>query len=355
MIEEMRTSSRTVRSVGRRLGPRPGRSLVWRLFVTNTAVILVVFSLLAFSPLSVRSPLRPWEGGFYSLAGLAAVVLVNLAVMRRALAPLTDLTRAMRRVDPLRPGQRVPASNADAEVAELGLAFNDMLRRLEDERRESVRRTLRAQEAERLDLARDLHDEIGQRLTALMLQLDYVGGDAPSSISPSIEAAREYARETLGEVRRLARSLRPEVLDELGLRSAIIDLTERFMALTSIEITRELPARLPVLSREVELVIYRVAQESLTNVVRHSGASAVSLEIVADDRELSLRVVDDGRGGADLHEGAGIKGMRERAMLIGARLSVSRGPAGGVDVRLDVAVPGAGDGRERVLQSAHAD
>lgn len=320
------------------LGIKPRRHLVWRLFIVNTAVIVVAYSVLAFSPLTVKSPLRPLQGGVFSLVGLLAVTAVNTLVIRRSLGPLVRLTDAMRHVDPLRPGERVEVSPAGDEVTELGMAFNEMLRRLEDERRESVRRTLLAQEAERVEVARDLHDEIGQRLTALLLQLDYLAVESPADNLEAVEAARENARGTLEEVRRLARSLRPEVLDELGLSSALRDLADRFGSSSNVAVSSTIQRGLPELSREAELVVYRVAQESLTNVVRHAHATDVRIELSARDHYVSLRVADNGSGIRGEPEGAGIKGMRERAVLIGGRLGISARGGGGVEVRLDIPV-----------------
>jgi two-component system, NarL family, sensor histidine kinase UhpB len=325
-----------VRSGRHPRGLRPARSLVRKLFLLNAAVLVAAYSVLAFSPLTVKSPLRPLQGGVFSLAGLLAVTAVNTIVIRRSLDPLVRLTQAMRRVDPLRPGQRVEVSPAGDEVTELGTAFNEMLQRLEEERRESVRRTLLAQESERVEIARDLHDEIGQRLTALLLQLDYLAVDQPDGEPEALGTARENARGTLEEVRRLARRLRPEVLDELGLPSAMRNLCERFASHSGIEVDCSVERGLPELSREAELVLYRIAQEGLTNVVRHAGAAHVALALGARNGVVSLLISDDGKGIADEREGAGIKGMRERAVLIGADLSFSRSSAGGVEVRLDV-------------------
>jgi two-component system, NarL family, sensor histidine kinase UhpB len=312
------------------------RSLIGRLLVANTALWVAVFLILAFSPLAVKSPLRPVEGGLYSLVGLALVTGVNALVIGGTLAPLRRLRDAMRRVDPLRPGERVDTSTRGDEVAELAATFNEMLRRLEDERRQSVRRTLRAQEAERLEVARDLHDEIGQRLTALMLQLDYLSAESPAAFGADVAEARENARGTLEEVRRLAKSLRPEVLDELGLPSALRELSSRFAARSGIAVDARLESGLPDLDPETELVIYRIAQESLTNVVRHSRASRVRLDLQRAPDGIRLSVTDDGRGVNQQPEGAGMKGMRERAVLIGADLSFRQAEHGGVEVRLQV-------------------
>ncbi len=141
-------------------------------------------------------------------------------------------------------------------------------------------------------------------------------------------------------MRQIARRLRPGVLDDLGLASAISALTSEFSRSAGIDATRRLDERLPPLDRNAELVIYRIAQESLTNVARHADASTVELSLTPERDAVVLRVADDGRGADDVREGAGIRGMRERALLVGADLSITARAGGGTEVRLVVPIPG---------------
>jgi two-component system sensor histidine kinase UhpB len=152
----------------------------------------------------------------------------------------------------------------------------------------------------------------------------------------------DAVRESLDDVRRIARELRPEALDDLGLVNALIALCSRFDAQDGPRIRRELPGKLPPLSPDVELVIYRVAQEGLTNVMRHASATTATLSIQASAERLVLSVRDDGRGmPRDVpRDTSGISGMRERAMLIGARLEIESDPAGGTTVQLIVPIGG---------------
>ena len=158
-------------------------------------------------------------------------------------------------------------------------AFNEMLARLEVERRESARRALAAQERERRRIARELHDEVGQALTAVVLQLDRVDRGPETGGGRGVAEAREAVRASLEEVRGIARRLRPEALDDLGLRSALAALTNDIARRTRAASRAPVAPALPPLEPEEELVIYRVAQEALTNVVRHAGAARARLAL----------------------------------------------------------------------------
>jgi two-component system sensor histidine kinase UhpB len=243
----------------------------------------------------------------------------------------------MNAIDPLDPGRRLPALGPGSEVTRLTAAFNDMLDRLETERRESGYRALVAEEAERRRVAAELHDEIGQRLTALLLQLDRLAKAAPPELGDEFATTLVATRETLEGVRGLARRLRPEVLDELGLVPALRNLCDRIEKGTGLVVRRSLDPDLPALSPDDELVIYRVAQEALTNVVRHAQVQDAQVTLAAHDGEVELQVCDEGVGVSDYtveHSAGGIRGMRERALLIGARLEIVPGARGGTEVRL---------------------
>ena len=266
------------------------------------------------------------------------MLVANLFLLRRALNPLRRLTELMGRVDPLRPGERVPVYGHDAEIADLTRAFNDMLGRLEQERRDATGRAVAAEEGERRRIAQELHDEIGQGLTAALLQLEAAMKVAPPALAPKLAGARESVRGSLEEARAVASRLRPEALDALGLASALSALAKRLAAQTGIEIQLDLSDGLPELPEEDEIVVYRVAQEALTNVLRHADATRVRVCLEPVDGVVRLCVVDDGVGLDGSMAGGGMRGMRERALLIGAALEVQPVGTGGVAVTLDVPV-----------------
>jgi two-component system sensor histidine kinase UhpB len=245
----------------------------------------------------------------------------------------------MRRVDPLAPGQRIEIERHAAEVAELSQAFNDMLDRLERERRDSARRALDATEEERRRVARELHDEIGQTLTGVVLQLETLEPRAPEELQAELRSLEASVRAGIEEVRELVRRLRPEALD-FGLRSALVSLGSDLSEHSGLRVSPQLDGNLPALSSEDELVVYRVAQESLVNVVRHARATRAELSLQKENGAVVLRVRDDGRGidALGARSGNGVRGMRERALLVGGDLRVNHILPHGTEVQLRLPV-----------------
>ncbi|MFG3246528.1 HAMP domain-containing sensor histidine kinase [Streptomyces sp. BK208] len=307
-------------------------SLFWRIFGLNAVVLGFATALLLWAPVTVSVPILLTEA-VVLVVGMGVMLVANGALLRWGLAPLGRLTKLMTTVDLLRPGQRLPVSGG-GEVPELIRTFNAMLDRLETERATSSARVLLAQEAERRRIAQELHDEVGQSMTAILLVLGRAADDAQEPLRDELHQAQEITRESLDEVRRLVRRLRPGVLDDLGLVSALSSLTHDFATHTGLRVVRRFDADLPVLDHETELVLYRVAQESLTNAARHADAERLEVGLGRADGAVTLTVADDGRGIEAAHEGAGIRGMRERALLIGAALDITSAPGSGTRIRL---------------------
>jgi two-component system sensor histidine kinase UhpB len=308
-----------------------GPALFWRVAIGNAAVLAAACTITAliFSPRVDDVAIR--ELAIFA-GGLALMLALNLLLLRRALAPLRELTLLARHIDLLEPGRRLVVSGGDSEAAQLSAAFNDMLERLEAERRDSVGRALAAQEGERLRVAQELHDGVGQTLTGVVLQLGRVARHVPADAHDDVVEAQETARGSLEEVRRIARRLRPEALDDLGLASALRVLGERVAEHSGLQVDVHVQPGLD-LGADTELVVYRVAQEALTNVARHAGASRAEVRLGRS----RLDVDDDGRGfPVNRPEGGGVRGMRERAVLIGATLRITSSPLGGSRVTLEL-------------------
>ncbi len=272
------------------------------------------------------------------LAAVALVVLVNVYLLRRVIGPLQALIAFARGVDYSTLDHRVAGAEPTSEAGELALTFNQMLARLQDERRQSTGRVLRAQESERLRIAQELHDQVGQELTAVLLGLSRVASRTPPCLEEDVLAIQDAVRDSLEDVRRIAVQLRPEALDDLGLTSALAVLADRFSEHLGLEVSEHIPADLPALDPDVELVVYRVAQEALTNVARHSASSRAELMLDCDEERLRLTVRDHGLGLPPGNPpGTGMRGMRERAALIGASLAIGDPVSGhGCEVRLEI-------------------
>jgi two-component system sensor histidine kinase UhpB len=314
-------------------------SLLGWVFAANVVVLVVAFGLLAWAPVTVHRVARPGELVILSV-GLAAMLAVDLVLLRRAFGPLRRLAALMSAVDPGQPGLRAePSSRGGREVLALAEALNAMLDRLEDERRESSRRILAAQEGERSRIARELHDEVAQTLTAVALRAERAASDA-SLHSEALAEIGEIVLRSVEDVHRIGRELRPEALDDLGLINSLHTLCSRVVRPGGLRVRRDLEWQLPTLSAEVELVIYRVAQEAMTNALRHAQATQLTIALGRADGGVVLVVRDDGRGLPERRRDSGLAGMRERALLIDAELEVRSGPGGGTEVVLSVPVAG---------------
>jgi two-component system, NarL family, sensor histidine kinase UhpB len=309
-------------------------SLFWRVFAANAAILTAGALVLAFAP----GPLHKYDAlidliGL--LIGLLVMLVVNGVLLRRLFRPLERLAGQMEAADVLRGGQRVPVVSS-GEIGTLERAFNRMLERLESERRDAGAYALKAQEEERQRLARGLHDEVGQSMTAVLLQLKRMTANASREQRAQLAEAQQVVKTSLEDVRRLAQELRPELLDHLGLASALGNLAGGFERHSHVRVRRHLERDLPPLDPRVELVLYRVAQESLTNVARHAQATEVLLSLERGTDGVVLRVIDNGRGfDPGYTEGGGLRGIRERALIVGGAAAIKPGPGGGVEVRLE--------------------
>lgn len=280
-----------------------------------------------------------------TVIGLALVVVaLALALVRerQRMRPLEHLIEEMEKVDLNRPGlpRSIDGIGETEEVERIELAFLRMMRRLEAERLRAGSAALQAQEEERARVARDLHDEVNQSLTGLLLRLEAAREAAPPELEAELAATKSLANQAMTELLSLARQLRPTALDDLGLVAATAGQVEQ-LARGEIAAEFETEGDFSDLSDDAQLVVYRVAQEALSNAARHSAAERVDVRLRRrGDGGVELTVADDGRGFAfaEAERGLGIGGMRERALLVGGELTIESRPERGTKVRL--AVPG---------------
>ena len=222
-----------------------------------------------------------------------------------------------------------------------------MLERLEAERRRASNAALTAQERERARVARDLHDEVNQALTGLLLRLEAAREKAPPGLAGELAEIRALASQAMQELLALARQLRPTALDDLGLEAALAGNVRELTNQGAVEATFEADGELAALPENAQLVVYRVAQEALSNAVRHSGAEHVRVSLRRENGTAALSVADDGRGFTfdQATDGLGIAGMRERALLVGGEFQIESRPGIGTRVRLLVPIDEVDDAR----------
>ena len=311
-------------------------------------------------------------------AGLALSVALNAVVLRAAFSPLAQLERTARRVTGGELAARVRlGAIRDPETATLAESFNLMLdtiqadaRRLEEysvRLQELSDQVLLAQEDERRRLARELHDQTGQELSTLLLGLKLFR-DAAARPQPDLPALRtqatelaELARSTLDGVRTLALELRPRMLDDLGLATALRAYVDEWSARARVPVNFSADLGEAKIPSNTEIAVYRLVQEALVNVAKHADASQVSVKLERRDDALVAEVRDDGRGmelppratgsngrlderhgGGGLSAGLGLFGAQERVALVGGRFALESAPGQGTTVRAVIPLRGHG-------------
>jgi two-component system sensor histidine kinase UhpB len=270
---------------------------------------------------------------------IVATLLGNWLLLRRRFKPLDQLISSMEQIDLAAPQNGgPPARRSDsAEVQRLELAFGRMVSRLEAERKHAGRAAIQAQERERRRIAQDLHDEVNQALTAVSLRLQASIEHAPPGLRKELVETKRLSGQAMEELLQLARQLRPGVLDDHGLIPALHGQVRDFSDQTGVQARFNSRGAVPKLTPEQQLVIYRVTQESLSNIIQHAQARHVDVELSFIGRTV-LRVTDDGRGFEGARNGGlGLSGMRERALLAGGHLSIWSGPGQGTRVELTIA------------------
>lgn len=290
--------------------------------------------------------------GIFILFALATIVAAWRTV-QRALQPVRAIEEGLARLARGDPQAALPQFELN-EFRRIGSAIDRLAGALGEARASERRlggRLIELQESERRELARELHDEFGQALTAVGVAAAFIERHAASAAPQAlVESARDIRSESAHmseHVRGLLRKLRPHGLEGLGMVDALAELLDSWRQReATIELVADLPERLPPLSATAGLAIYRTVQEALTNVRRHSGASRVEVRLVVQAGWAELTIVDDGRGctaGQLSQSAGGVLGMRERAAMAGGRAEVEALPGGGVKVALQVPTEDKGD------------
>jgi two-component system sensor histidine kinase UhpB len=281
------------------------------------------------------------DTSFIVIATLSSL-LINVLLLRASFHPLFSLLRTIRAVGAGNTDLRADDIPADSEIGELALAFNGMLDQLEISRRQQAILILQAQEEERRRLARELHDESSQNLTALLVHTEVLHQtlqNMPQTMTPQamngqlqtgLQQLTQLTQKTLENIRTLALQLRPGVLDDLGVEAAFRWLAEDCRKRLHLAVELGVYGLEEMLRERQHSTLYattlfRIAQECLTNAARHAQARRVVISCARDHDALHLRVSDDGGGfdAINTPAGLGITGMRERAALLGGQLAIT--------------------------------
>lgn len=331
--------------VGNRLGGLP---ILYKVLIANAAI--VALGAVAGTWLTIQTVRHAADDQFVGLAtgfvavGIVASVVANYVVLRAAFRPLATLEQTALAVrDGDLSARAAPTSFMDPQVAHLAETFNatlDELVRDRAELRSLASQVIRAQEDERRRIARELHDDTAQVLFAQLLRLTTLKSSPDAAVQAMVVTLEQMTVEALEGVRRMAIELRPPALDDLGLSAALGELAQRFAEQLDIPVdyqSRGLRGRLP---SEVELVLYRVAQEALTNVAKHANAGRIWLDVDRGTSDVTIAIRDDGKGfdpttvaasdGRGL--GLGIFGMEERVALVKGRFWIWSRPGAGTEI-----------------------
>ena len=323
------TKQRDTYTTHRRLWQRSLRLSLFEKVIVANSIMLVGEALVALwvTSHSLESHHFLIDTSFLIFAALGSL-FINVVVLRASFRPLFRLLLTMRSVSEGETGQRTPVPT-DPDIGELTQAFNKMLDQLETFQREQTLHIVQAQEEERRRLARELHDETSQALTALLIHTEVLNQRVDNAIprlTPEEQQAFHHdttqlaklAQGTLDDIRVIAQQLRPGILDDLGLLAALRWLAEDGCERLHLNVKVTLPEnKFLHLSPDYETTLFRTAQESLTNSARYAGATEVCMILTIEQRRVTLIVADNGCGfnATEVHEGLGLRGMRERAAL----------------------------------------
>ncbi len=276
------------------------------------------------------------DTSFIVIAALLSL-FINGILLRASFRPLFNLLSTIREIGAGKTQARAATLPADSEIGELAQAFNSMLDRLEQARREQTMLILQAQEEERRRIALELHDETGQNLTALLIHIEVlkqslhtpsasaITQDRGKQLDEGLQKLAKMTQHTLDNIRVLAQQLRPSVLDDLGLRAAFRWLVEDSGQRLQLEVTLHIEGIKSTshdLPPDYETTLFRIAQESLTNIARHAHTHKASISLIQNEEHICLQILDDGCGYTTQKTGFGIFGMRERAALLGGTLTI---------------------------------
>jgi len=290
----------------------------------------------------------------FALAGLIVSVVLNVWIVRAALHPMLELRQFISGYENgLSYDHGIALSNPDPDTGRLAVALGSLIQQLETSNRQLraiSERAIHAQETERKRIARSLHDDTGQALTTLIINLERLEGHTfleDLETKAKLAEARQLAQSTLNELRKIIHGLRPAILDDLGLAPAIRWYARSNLEAAGIQVDVKVPEQALPLTAELNTALFRIAQEAVNNIARHSRAEKAAISLAVNGAGICLRIDDDGRGfhsAGDTGEAIrlrqwGLVGIQERVELIGGHFSLVSEPGKGTCLKVDVPLP----------------
>jgi two-component system, NarL family, sensor histidine kinase UhpB len=327
------------------LRPLLGLPIFYRVLIANSLIIFAgaTGGTWLASQLNTNS-LYPTALVVFVAVGWLVSVALNFVLLQFAFRPLMDLGKVMSRVQAGERSQRAPLTGYDRDADQLALTFNMMLEAINEANRQRATQIMNAMEEERKRIARELHDETSQVLTSLLISLAILEESITTQEARDrIAETRTLAHRTLRAIRNLSIDLRPSALDDLGLLPALRWYIKEYQQKFTIVVDFQAEGFKERLSTEMETALYRIVQESLTNVARHAQAHHVSIALKEKTDAVYATIIDDGRGfdqeqvqklpSSGQERGWGLMGMHERAHLLDGDLTIDSNPGKGTTVR----------------------
>jgi two-component system sensor histidine kinase UhpB len=329
--------------------------ILYRIAIGN-AVIIILGAILGTFLTSILTNISAtlWHFILFASIGIVISLVLNFIIIQAALRPIRDLRQIVRRIQARQAEvAQLSLRDTDPDIYQLTLALNSLISQLEASNlqlRLLSERAITAQEDERKRIARSLHDDTGQSLSTLIINLERLEHHLPaenSEMQSRLQSIRQMAQESLECLRSIIYDLRPAILDDLGLLPAIRWYAQTNLEKSGIQVELNFPAESPDLPQPLTTTLFRITQEAVNNIIRHSQAKKASITLGFQDSLITLQVRDDGFGfnPVQMSQEAvhlqhwGLVGIQERLELVGGKLAISSDPSQGTTLTVTVPLP----------------
>ena len=328
--------------------------ILYRIAIGNGVIIVlgaILGTFLASFLTNISATL--WHFILFASIGIVISLVLNFIIIQAALQPIRDLRLIVTRIQARQAEvAQLSLEDTDPDIYHLTLALNSLISQLESSNQQLrllSERVITAQEEERKRIARSLHDDTGQSLSTLIINLERLEQHLPeeeSKLLKRLQSIRQMAQQSLECLRSMIYELRPAILDDLGLLPAVRWFTRTNLEQAGIQVELNFPDEFPDLSQPLTTTLFRITQEAVNNIIRHSRAKKANITLNLHDSMINLQVMDDGLGfdAAQMSKEAvnlqhwGLVGIQERIELIGGKLSITSDPSHGTTLTITVPI-----------------